>query len=180
MMEKIGLFYGSDTGYTEGVAMQIEDLLGKNKVEVHDIYEGRPELFEQYEHIIIGLSTWHDGQLQSDWDIFFNDFKKINFENKVVAFFGLGDQIGYAEYFIDGVGLLAEVVYENGGEIIGVWPTEGYDFESSKAEFQEGWFLGLAIDEDNQSGLTEERVQAWIAQIKEEFQETHKLIEQER
>ncbi|MDF9798067.1 hypothetical protein OKW21_003330 [Catalinimonas alkaloidigena] len=32
--------------------------------------------------------------------------------------------------------------FENGRQIVGVWPTEGYDFEASKAEFQEGWCLG--------------------------------------
>jgi hypothetical protein len=30
-------------------------------------------------------------------------------------------------------------------------------------------FIGLAIDEDNQSDLTDERVKAWVAQIKKEF-----------
>lgn len=170
---KIGLFYGSDTGYTEGVAQQILEIVGASNIEVHDINRAKPADFEQYQQIIIGLSTWHDGQLQSDWDTFYEDFKTIEFSGKTVAFFGLGDQIGYAEYFIDGVGILGDVVYENGGEIIGVCPTEGYDFEASKAEFQEGWFLGLAIDEDNQSDLTMDRVKSWVAQIKEEMRTFH-------
>lgn len=170
---KIGLFYGSDTGYTEGVAQQILEIVGASNIEVHDINRAKPADFEQYQQIIIGLSTWHDGQLQSDWDTFYEDFETIDFSGKAVAFFGLGDQIGYAEYFIDGVGILGDVVYENGGEIIGVWPTEGYDFEASKAEFQEGWFLGLAIDEDNQSDLTMDRVKSWVAQIKEEMRTFH-------
>ena len=77
--------------------------------------------------------------------------------------------MGYGEYFIDGVGILGQAVAENGGEIIGVWPTEGYDFEESVAEFEPGWFMGLALDEDNQREMTEERVDAWLAQITEEF-----------
>lgn len=169
MNDKIGLFFGSDTGYTEGVAQQVQEILGKELVNVHDIRRAKPEDFAPYTRLIIGLSTWHDGELQSDWDTFYKDFKTIDFSAKTVAFFGLGDQIGYEEFFIDGVGILGEVVYENGGEIIGVWPTEGYVYEASKAEFEEGWFLGLAIDEDNQPDLTVERVQVWTQQIQEEF-----------
>ena len=43
-----------------------------------------------------------------------------------------------------------------------------YDFSESKA-VKNGKFVGLAIDEDNQSDLTEERVKTWVAQIKREF-----------
>lgn len=169
--DKIGLFYGSDTGYTEGVANQILELIGASQIEVHDINRAKPADFVPYQRIIIGLSTWHDGELQSDWDAFYENFQSIDFAGKTVAFFGLGDQIGYGDYFIDGVGILGDVVYENGGQIVGVWPTEGYDFEASKAEFQEGWFLGLAIDEDNQPEMTVSRVEAWVEQVLEEFAE---------
>lgn len=169
MKQKIGLFYGSDTGFTEAVAEQIASMFEPEIIDVYNIDKSTVEDFSKYDYIIIGLSTWHDGQLQYDWDEFYEDFKTIDFTGKTVALFGLGDQAGYAHYFIDGVGILGEVIYNNGGELIGVWPTEDYDFDHSKAEFQEGWFMGLAIDEDNQPELTEARVQQWVAQIKEEF-----------
>ena len=41
-----------------------------------------------------------------------------------MALYGLGDQIGYGEYFVDGNGILANVILEKGGEIIGHWPTK--------------------------------------------------------
>lgn len=168
MKDRIGLFFGSDTGYTDGVAREIAKLIGPEQVDCHDIGKSSKDLFSNYNLLIIGLSTWHDGQLQSDWDKFLDEFKTINFSGKTVAFFGLGDQIGYAEYFIDGIGILAEIASENGGEIIGVWPTDGYNFEASKAVFQEGWFVGLALDEDNQSNLTMTRIRVWLEQIAEE------------
>ena len=168
MNGSIGLFYGSDTGYTESVALEIVKLIGREQVDCHDISKCSKSLFTDYKLVIIGLSTWHDGQLQSDWDKFLEEFKTINFSGKTVAFFGLGDQIGYCEYFVDGMGILAEIVSNNGGDIIGVWPTDGYTFESSKAMFQEGWFVGLALDEDNQSELTMTRIRAWVEQIAEE------------
>lgn len=168
-MDKIGLFYGTDRGFTEGVASLVKEAIGTEKIEVHNIYDCKPSNFNGYNFIIIGLSTWYDGELQSDWDDFLENFKTINFSSKTVAFFGLGDQVGYPEYFIDGVGILAEIVYQNGGEIIGVWPTDGYQYTASKAEFENGWFLGLAIDEDNQPEMTIERVEVWAAQVLEEF-----------
>ena len=170
MKDKIGLFFGSDTGYTESVAHEIVNLIGSEQVNCHDISKSSRDLFSDYSFLIIGLSTWHDGKLQSDWDNFLDEFKTIDFTGKTVAFFGLGDQIGYSEYFVDGIGILAEIVSENGGEIIGVWPTDGYTFEASKAVFEEGWFVGLALDEDNQSDLTMTRIRAWLEQVADEAQ----------
>ena len=75
----------------------------------------------------------------------------------------------YCDYFVDGVGIIGEVVLNNGGKIIGKWSTEGYEHTESKAETEEGLFLGLALDEDNQFDRTDERIDAWVTQIKEEF-----------
>jgi len=166
-MEKIGLFYGSDTGCTETVSEMIKEQMG-DAIELLDVYDVSPEDFKQYDKIIIGLSTWHDGQLVSAWDDFYDDFKSVDMKGKTVAIFGLGDQYGYSTYFIDGVGILGDVVLENGGKLIGWWPTEGYEHDESKAE-RDGKFMGLAIDEDNQDELTEERVTKWVTQITEEF-----------
>ena len=167
-MEKIGLFYGSDTGNTEAVSELIRDLIGEEKIEMYDVYDITPDDMAKYDKLIIGLSTWHDGQLVSAFDDFFDDFKTIDFTGKTVAFFGLGDQYGYSTYFIDGVGILGDVVLENGGKLIGYWPTDGFEHDESKAE-RDGMFMGLAIDEDNQDELTEERVQKWVKQITTEF-----------
>tara|TARA_B110000008_G_scaffold133425_1_gene135534 strand:- start:365 stop:877 length:513 start_codon:yes stop_codon:yes gene_type:complete len=168
-MEKIGLFYGSDTGNTETIALKIRDKISKENVFVVDMYDASIEEFAKYDKIILGLSTWHDGQLQSDWDTFFEEFKEVDFTGKTVAIFGLGDQYVYCDYFIDGVGIIGEVVINNGGEIVGKWSTEGYEHTESKAETEEGLFLGLALDEDNQFDQTDDRVDTWVAQIKKEF-----------
>ena len=168
-MEKIGLFYGSDTGNTETIALKIRDKISKENVFVVDMYDASVEEFAKYDKIILGLSTWHDGQLQSDWDTFFEEFKGVDFTGKTVAIFGLGDQYVYCDYFIDGVGIIGEVVINNGGEIVGKWSTEGYEHTESKAETEEGLFLGLALDEDNQFDQTDDRVDTWVAQIKKEF-----------
>ena len=54
--------------------------------------------------------------------------------------------------------------------IVGHWPTEGYHFEASKGLADDKHFLGLAIDEDRQPELTNERVDKWVKQIFDELQ----------
>ena len=67
---KIGLFFGSDTGNTETVAEKIIEILDRD-IDLINIYDAKAEDFTQYDDLILGLSTWHDGELQSDWDTFF-------------------------------------------------------------------------------------------------------------
>ena len=117
----------------------------------------------------MGCPTWDLGGIQSDWDGFYeSDLDDIDFSGKKVAYFGPGDQIGYSENFQDAMGLLEEKISGLGGETVGHWSTDGYEHEASKA-VKNGKFIGLALDEDNQSELTEERVKAWTAQLKSAF-----------
>ena len=167
---KIGLFYGSDTGRTTAVAEQIkENLANKLDIDMYDVVDFNKADVEKYDYLIIGLSTWYDGELQSDWDSNFNEFSEIDFTDKTVALYGLGDQIVYCEYFIDGVGILGEQIIETGGSLIGKWSTEGYLHTDSKAELDEGEFCGLALDEDTQEEMTAERIVTWCEQVYEEF-----------
>lgn len=172
-MLEIGLFYGSDTGITEEVTNEIVEMLHKEKIQVK-VKEADVMKIEDYapfKNIILGLSTWYDGDLQSDWENFFEDFKKIDFTGKKVAIFGLGDQVGYSEYFVDGIGILAEVVLKNGGEIIGHCPNEGYDFSESKALMNDETLYGLPLDNDNEPELTQQRLEKWLPKVMAAFKE---------
>lgn len=172
MKEKIALFWGSDTGMTEGIAEETTNLLsGDFDVECIDMHNVSIDDFKKHSLMVFGLSTWYDGELQSDWDNFFETFQTIDFTGKTVAIFGLGDQFGYAEYFVDGIGILGEQVLKAGGKLIGKWPAEGYDHDISKAELEPGWFCGLALDEDNQAELTTGRLEKWCEQISGEFED---------
>ncbi|BAZ20359.1 flavodoxin [Kalymmatonema gypsitolerans NIES-4073] len=55
-----------------------------------------------------------------------------------------------------------------GGTTAGFCSTDGYDFNESKA-LKNGKFVGLALDEDKQSDLTQERVKTWVVQVKKRF-----------
>ena len=168
---KARIIYGSDTGSTEYVIENylVDQLSLDFEVQTMEVNSIDPDVWDTDDLIIIGLSTWYDGVLQSDWEEYFDDFKKIDFTGKIVAIFGLGDQVGYGEFFVDGVGIIAKEVLANGGTIIGNWPNEGYEFIESKASINENTLYGLALDEDNQDEYTYDRVKDWAKQIKEEY-----------
>jgi flavodoxin I len=168
-MTKIGLFFGTQTGNTEAIAEAIQaEFGGDTVVTLHDIASAAPDDFAEYSHLIIGCPTWNIGELQADWEGFYDELDDIDFAGKQVAYFGAGDQVGYADNFQDAMGILAEKMTGLGATTVGQWPTEGYDFSDSKA-VQNGKFVGLAIDEDNQPELTESRIKAWVTQLKSTF-----------
>ena len=165
---RIKLIYGSDTGNTELVTEDLVKLLGD--VEVTTVADLTSEDWD-HDKFILGIPTWYDGELQSDWEDYFNEFKTIDFTDKTVAIFGLGDQLGYDEWFCDGIGILAEVILKNGGRVIGYTDKdESYDFDTTpKSIIKDDVFYGLCIDEDNQGELTQERLSKWVEQIKLEY-----------
>lgn len=40
---------------------------------------------------------------------------------KKIAYFGCGDQVGYADNFVDAIGILEAKITERGGKTIGYW-----------------------------------------------------------
>ena len=168
-MATVGLFFGSDTGNTEAVAKMIQKKLGKQMVDVKDIAKSTKEEIADFDLLLFGIPTWYYGEAQCDWDDFFPELEQIDFEDKLVAIFGCGDQEDYAEYFLDAMGMVGDIVSERGGIIVGNWPTAGYEFEASKALVDDDHFIGLGIDEDRQPELTEERVNQWVKQLHEEM-----------
>jgi flavodoxin I len=165
---KIKVIYGSDTGNTEHVIdTYLLSELNNYEVELIDVSNVTADTWNNDNFFILGIPTWYDGELQSDWEDYFEEFKKIDFNKKTVAIFGLGDQVGYDEWFCDGIGILAEVVISNGGKIIGYTKKDdSYNFDTTpKVLKDENTFYGLALDEDNQSELTQNRIQKWVKQL---------------
>ena len=162
---KVGIIWGSDSGDTEDVMEYIVKKLSSYNVENIHVENSSIDDFTKFDILLLGISTWYDGDLQSDWERFFPTFQEINFKDKSIAIFGLGDQYSYEDYFVDGIGILASEVIRNEGKIIGHWPTEGYEFVESKALFNKDLFYGLALDEGNQYELTKDRVDKWLIKL---------------
>lgn len=105
-----GIFFGSDTGNTENIAKMIQKQLGKDVADVHDIAKSSKEDLEAYDILLLGIPTWYYGEAQCDWDDFFPTLEEIDFNGKLVALFGCGDQEDYAEYFCDALGTIRDII----------------------------------------------------------------------
>jgi flavodoxin II len=167
---KIGLFYGSTTCYTEMAAekiqVKINQLTGNTCVELFNIKDVSLTQAQSFDTLIFGISTWDFGELQEDWESTWQNIAGLNLTDKTVAIFGLGDQLGYAEWFQDAVGMLHDELLVLGCDLIGYWPNKGYEFIASKALTEDkGFFVGLSLDDENQYDLTDERINHWCNQL---------------
>jgi len=175
-MARIGIFFGTETGRTRLLAKQIAKKLageyGLSPEKPANIGRTSVEEFVACDAMILGLPTLGDGELpgqscgleQPSWEEFLPTLPAGSLAGKVVAIFGLGDQEKYPEHFVDGIGLLYDAMTDLGARVVGRWPTEGYTFTESVA-VDGDYFLGLAIDQHAQAGLTDARVEQWLADI---------------
>ena len=162
----IGIFYGSTNGNTQEAAEKIAEKLG---AQIHDVGKLKSgDELGNYECLIFGTPTWYDGELQDDWDSYLNQLIKADLSGKKVAFFGLGDHEGYGSDFVSGMRIIYDVALMQGATAVGRWEDTGYSYDDSAAVI-EGKFLGLALDEDNQSELSDGRIAQWCEQLKREF-----------
>lgn len=160
------LFYGTQTGTTQGVADQIQaalsDVIDVNK----NIYGTPVDELASADWLILGGSTWGDGELTDDWADYLPKMDTISLAGKKVALFALGDQVGYTYNFVTAMKLLYDKVVERGGEVIVTdITTEGFDFEHSEAVV-DGKFIGLVVDEVNEPDLTPARIQTWAQKVR--------------
>jgi flavodoxin II len=174
MSTKIGLFYGSSTCYTEMAAEKIAEaingLCGTELVSLHNIASDSIELMSEYQYLVLGIPTWDYGELQEDWESNWEAIDSLDFTGKQVAIYGLGDQIGYPEWFQDALGYLWVKIVNLGASTVGAWPNQGYSFEQSKALTEDGqFFVGLPLDDENQFELSDDYIAKWSQQILREF-----------
>jgi flavodoxin I len=168
-MKTVGIFYGSSTGNTGDAAVAIKKELGSDNAKVFDVTDAKVEDLNNFSNIILGTSTWGSGDLQGDFEDFLESIDTVDLSGKTVALFGMGDQESHGETYIDGLAEVFDKVTKNGATIIGNTSSEGYEHENSEAEI-DGSFVGLALDDDNQSELTEERISNWVKELKNKFQ----------
>jgi len=167
-MKKTAIIYSFNTKKTGKVAERILESFSDKQVSMVNAEELTEELFMSFDQIIMGVATWFDGELPNFWDEFVPALEDLDLKEKKIALFGLGDQKGYPENFIDGVGVMAEILEAQGANLVGFTSIDGYEFESSRA-LRGNQFAGLAIDYENQGSMNKERVSAWVDQLKKEF-----------
>jgi flavodoxin I len=164
-MKKIGIFYGSTTGTTESVANVIARRLGIAPANVYNVSKMTAEMIAEYDVLLLGTSTWGIGELQDDWYDGIDTLKKVDLKGKTIAIFGCGDSESYPSTFCSAMAEIYNTIKDKGCFIVGTVPTDGYTYDDSDAVV-DGQFVGLAIDEMNESDKTEARVESWMNEIK--------------
>ena len=114
-MAKVGIFFGTDTGNTRKFAKKMAQQLSEtiadkpvniNKASVDDLLA--------YDVLILGTPTYGEGELPGlssgaqteSWEEFLPTLTGADFSGKTIALYGLGDQAGYADNFVDALGML--------------------------------------------------------------------------
>jgi flavodoxin I len=169
-MAKIGIFFGSSSGVTRGAAELLADeFKGAELIDMEEDFEGIDQ-FEEFDVLLIGSSTWGQGDPQRDWvdPLYELGNERPDLEGKKVAFFGAGDQKTHGEHFLSALGKMHDLFTSLGGSAYGFTSTSGYEYTFSLAE-REGKFCGLGIDDVNQEDLSESRVKEWATQLKSEM-----------
>lgn len=176
-MARIGIFFGSTSGKTRKVAKMIKKRFDdETMADPVNVNRASADDLAAYDFLILGTPTMGQGQLpglsadcdEESWGEALPRFAGIDFTGKTVAIFGLGDQVSYANEFLDAMIEIYDFVTERGARVVGSWPTEGYEFNTSQAVL-DGRFVGLALDLDNQSEQTTARVESWLQQIAPDF-----------
>jgi len=169
-MALIGIFYGSTQGNVEHIAYEIQKIFGEEHADIFNIKNAENSDFKKYKYLIFGTSTCENGNIQQDWADKLNLLGNIDFTDKKIALFSLGDQKNYPNSFADGMGVLYDVLNDYDADIIGNWYAHGYIFNKSKA-FVNGSFVGLVLDETFQPSVTQIRLQKWTDYLKTQFKE---------
>lgn len=163
-MAKIGIFFGSSTGYTADVAFRIAKALGVEIADVHDVANTAPSVLGDYDVLVLGTSTWGAGDLQDNWEDFIAGAEELYLKGKKIAIFGCGDE-NMSDSFCNGIGDIYRRLQGSGAEFIAPYDADGYNFKHSDAQV-DGVFVGMPIDEINHADLTDGKIAEWTALIK--------------
>jgi flavodoxin I len=171
-MKKIALIYWPKKGNTEDAAYRIYNHFEKEMIDIFTINNINTAEFDLYDAFIVGGSTtgadnWEEAH-KTRWVDFYARLHNAAINGKPFAIFGLGDQILYPYNFVDGMRGIKEQFESNGAVHKGLWPVEGYEFRDSDS-VEGDHFLGLALDLDQQKEMTDDRIEAWVNQVKREF-----------
>lgn len=172
-MNKIGMFFGTETGTTRLIAKKIHKKIGADLADAPvNVNRIEPATLLAYDVLILGTPSYGVGAmpgrsagcLEANWEEFLAKIEQPDFSGKRIAFFGLGAQERYAERFASSLYQLYRYFKDHGADVVGDWSTEGYTFEHS-ASVVEGRFVGLVLDQRTQGMHTEARIDAWLAQV---------------
>lgn len=172
-MNKIGIFFGTDSGTTRLMAKKMSKLLGDAAAKPVNVNRSTADDLLQYDALILGTPSYGVNQLPGKstkvvdgcWEEFMPQLQGADLSGKTIALYGLGDQEKYPDRFAHSLIHLYDWCVSGGADVIGRWSTEGYTFEHSPSVV-DGEFVGLILDQRSQSLLTDQRLASWVNRIK--------------
>ena len=163
-MGKTAIIYGSTTGTTEDIAGRIASKLNIAQGDIYEISKVTADTVAGYDTLLLGSSTWGSGDLQDDWDDGIETLKGADLAGKKIALFGCGDSSSYSDTFCSALGTIYNDLKDSGATFVGSVDPSDYTFDGSDAVV-DGQFVGLPIDEVNESDKTDERISNWVASL---------------
>ncbi len=162
-MNKTGIFFASKGGVSEGFAKEIAEKLNADLFNMKDTDVTE---IEKYENVVLMSSSYFFGALMEDWGKKVKLLHTVDFSNKNVAIVGVGSQERHPDSFCSGVADFHDKLKKSGAKFVGAVDASGYTFDFSR--MQDGdKMLGLCLDKGD--GKAEERIAAWIEDIKTKF-----------
>ena len=163
-MGKTAIIYGSTTGTTEDIAGRIASKLNIAQGDIYEISKVTADTVAGYDTLLLGSSTWGSGDLQDDWYDGIETLKGADLAGKKIALFGCGDSSSYSDTFCSARGTIYNDLKDSGATFVGSVDPSDYTFDGSDAVV-DGQFVGLPIDEVNESDKTDERISNWVASL---------------
>lgn len=163
-MKDFGIFYGSTTGTTAEIAHELGKLLGVADEDIHDVKSTTPLAMGNYKTIVLGSSTWGDGDLQEDIYDFLDGAGALDLSGHRIALFGTGDET-MSSTFCNAIGKMKDALLGTRAMFVGDFPATEYKFEHSVEE-HDGILPGLAVDQVNHPNWTPGRLKEWVEKIK--------------
>ncbi len=166
--KQVGIFYAPSGGSVHKVARLLKQKLADFTPDLFVLSEVIPSTMLEYRTLVLvcstlGRNTWEMEQ-KDPWSSFLPRMQRLRLQGRKVAIVGLGDHVSYPNNFVDGMGILADIVEKLGGRLIGETETRDYVFNDSRALRGEK-FIGLPLDEDYEADKTEERINRWLKNI---------------
>ncbi len=149
-MLKAILIYGSTTGNTEDLAQSVASGLEEGGVEVavKNVTAADVGELADYEVVVLGASTWGDGELQDDFVPFYDRMDNLSLAGKKAAAFGPGDKESFPDTFCAAVDMLEEKLEQCGAEIsigpLKIHTETGDEVDDAIRVEARKWALGMA------------------------------------
>ena len=147
-MAKAIIIFGSSTGNTETLAQSVSLGLKEDGVEVtvKNVTGASVEELADYDVVVLGASTWYDGELQDDFVSFYDKMANLSLAGKKAAVFGPGDKEGYPDFFCAAVDMLGKRLEECGADLVAtsLKIDAADDVDEAAKEGARAWALNIA------------------------------------